>query len=317
MQQIEGFFQECFRKPFPRIEKKTRLPRRQVFLKCFLLFKKSVIILISSATATALQSPNSEPGTGNLELFSKITAITARTALVRSKIPGVAYVINPYLGCGHGCRYCYAVFMRKYSRNHARSPWGEFVEVKVNIPEVLRVELSRKKRRGRALLSSVCDPYQPAELKYRLTRSCLEILGEYGWGVDILTRSPLVCRDLDLLTGLPDVSVGLSIPTDDDRVRQVLEPQAPPIGARVAALRRLRQAGLKPWVFIAPMLPMNPERLYELLAPHVGRVLMDPLNYRGQVRALFNRRGWDYYLTDAYATATRARLEELFGTRDV
>jgi len=252
-----------------------------------------------------------------LELFPNITVITTRTALVRSKIPGVDYVINPYLGCGHGCRYCYAVFMRKYSRNHARSAWGEFVEAKVNIAEVLQAELSRKKRRGRVLLSSVCDPYQPAELKCRLTRSCITILGEYGWGVDLLTRSPLVCRDLDLLTALPDVSVGLSIPTDDDRVRQTLEPQAPPIGARVAALQRLRQAGLKPWVFIAPMLPLNPERLYELLAPHTGRVMVDPLNYRGQVRALFRSRGWDYYLTDAYAAATRARLEELFGGRDI
>ena len=245
----------------------------------------------------------------------QITEITARTALVRSKIPGVEYVINPYLGCGHGCRYCYAVFMRKYARHHAGAAWGTFVEVKVNIAEVLRAELRRKKQRSRAFLSSVCDPYQPVELKYRLTRQCLEALGEYGWGISILTRSPLVCRDLDLLTEAADVSVGLSIPTDDDRVRQVLEPQAPPIGARVAALRRLQEAGLNPWVFIAPMLPLNPERLHELLAPYVSRVMVDPLNYRGQVQGLFKKHGWDYALTDAYAAATRARLERLFGNQ--
>lgn len=245
----------------------------------------------------------------------QITEITTRTALVRSKIPGVDYVINPYLGCGHGCRYCYAVFMRKYSRHHARSAWGTFVEVKINLPEVLRGELQRKKKRSRALLSSVCDPYQPVEGKYRLTRSCLEILREYGWGLDILTRSPRVCRDLDLLTAAPNVSVGLSIPTDDDRVRQVLEPHSPPIAARVAALKRLQAAGLAPWVFIAPMLPMNPERLYELLAPYVSRVMLDPLNYRGQVQGIFKRHGWDYALTDAYAAATRASLEKLFGNK--
>jgi DNA repair photolyase len=244
-----------------------------------------------------------------------ITEITARTALVRSKIPGVHYVINPYLGCGHGCRYCYAVFMRKYARHHARSAWGAFVEVKVNIAEVLRGELRRKRQRSRAFLCSVCDPYQPVELKYRLTRQCLEILGEFGWGISILTRSPLVTRDVDLLTALGDVSVGLSIPTDDDRVRQVLEPHAPPIGARVAALRKLHQAGLSPWVFIAPMLPLNPQRLYDLLAPYVSRVMLDPLNYRRQVQALFQRQGWDYALTDAYAAETRATLERLFGDK--
>ena len=243
----------------------------------------------------------------------QVTAITARTALVRSKIPGVDYVINPYLGCGHGCRYCYAVFMRKYARHHRQAPWGSFVEVKVNLAELLRAELQRKKRPGRVMLSSVCDPYQPVELKYRLTRQCLEILGEFGWGMSILTRSPLVCRDLDLLAALPEVSVGLSIPTDDDRVRKILEPQAPPIGARIETLKRLRRAGLSPWVFIAPMLPLNPERLHELLAPHVSRVMLDPLNYRGQVRGLFKRHGWDYALTDAYAVATRDSLMRLFG----
>jgi DNA repair photolyase len=245
----------------------------------------------------------------------QITPITARTALVRSKIPGVDFVINPYLGCGHGCRYCYAVFMRKYARHHREAPWGAFVEVKLNLPEVLRTELRKKKRPGRALLSSVCDPYQPVEGKYRLTRQCLEILGECGWGIDILTRSPLVCRDLDLLTAYPDVTVGLSIPTDDDRVRKILEPNAPPIAARLAALHRLLEAGLSPWVFIAPMLPLNPQRLYELLQPCVHRVMLDPLNYRGQVRGLFNSLGWGYALTDAYAAQTRETLTRLFGSK--
>ncbi|MFZ5453735.1 MAG: SPL family radical SAM protein [Thermodesulfobacteriota bacterium] len=242
----------------------------------------------------------------------QITEITARTALVRSKIPGVPYVINPYLGCGHGCRYCYAVFMRRYSRRLSQAPWGSFVEVKVNLPEVLNAELLRKKQPSQAFLSSVCDPYQPVELKYRLTRQCLELLPNYGWGISILTRSPLVCRDLDILTAAPEVSVGLSIGTDDDRVRKILEPQAPPIGARVAALKRLKEGGLAPWVFIAPMLPLNPARLYDLLSPYVSRVMLDPLNYRGQVRALFQQQGWDYALTDAYAGETRAELRRLF-----
>jgi DNA repair photolyase len=244
-----------------------------------------------------------------------VTEIIAKTALVKSRIPGVEYVINPYLGCAHGCRYCYAAFMRRYARHHPGAPWGSFVEVKVNLAAVLQKELARKKRRGRALLASVCDPYQPVELKYRLTRQCLAFLAESGWSVDILTRSPLVTRDLDLLTAIPGASVGLSIPTDDDRVRRVLEPHAPPIEARINTLRQLRRAGLTPWVFIAPMLPMDPVRLYKLIAPHVGQVMLDPLNYRAQVRGLFHRHGWDEALTDDYARRTGDALARLFQGR--
>jgi DNA repair photolyase len=241
-----------------------------------------------------------------------VTEITAKTILVKSRIPGADYVVNPYLGCAHGCRYCYAVFMRRYARHHPGAPWGSFVEVKVNLAPVLRAELARKKQPGRAFLSSVCDPYQPAELRYRLTRSALKILAEFGWGIDILTRSPLVLRDLDLLGTISGVSVGLSITTDDDRVRRVLEPQAPPIPARIATLKQLAQAGLSPWVFIAPMLPLNPVRLYELIGPYASEVMMDPLNYRQRISPVYRRHHWDYELTDAYANQTRASLRRLF-----
>jgi DNA repair photolyase len=243
-----------------------------------------------------------------------VTEISATTILVKSRIPGADYVINPYLGCAHGCRYCYAVFMRRYARHHPGAPWGSFVEVKVNLTPVLRAELARKKQPGRVILSSVCDPYQPVELRYRLTRSALKVLAEFGWGIDILTRSPLILRDLDLLKAIPNLSVGLSITTDDDRVRRVLEPQAPPIPARIATLKQLAQAGLSPWVFIAPMLPMNPNRLYELIKPYVDEVMMDPLNYRHRISQVFRRHQWDYELTDAYASKTRAVLRGLLPT---
>jgi DNA repair photolyase len=236
-----------------------------------------------------------------------ILEIRIKSALVRSKIPGVDYVINPYLGCGHGCRYCYAVFMRKYS-HHPNSPWGSFVEAKTNIAQVLDSELRRKRRQGRALLSSVCDPYQPLEQRYRLTRACLEVLRNQGWGIDILTRSPLVTRDLDLLAATPGVSVGFSIPTDDDEVRKVLEPHAPPIGARLSALSKLHAAGIATWVFVAPILPMNPAKLYEAIAPHITHLLVDPLNYRNQVKGIFLKQHWEYQLSDQYAAETRAIL---------
>lgn len=244
-----------------------------------------------------------------------ITEIIAKNALVRSRIPGVDYVINPYLGCGHGCRYCYAVFMRKYSHGHADAAWGNFVEAKVNIVERLREELAGKRRKGTALLSSVCDPYQPAERRYKLTRGCLQALLEAGWGIDILTRSPLVLRDLDILKSGPKVSVGLTIPTDNDKVRRVLEPGSPPIGSRLVTLKRLHDEGIDTYAFIGPMLPMNPRVLYEAIAPHVNSVLIDALNYRKQVEWLFRKQGWDYELTDEYADETAAALKQLFGAK--
>lgn len=244
-----------------------------------------------------------------------VQEITIRSALVRSRIPGVEFVINPYLGCGHGCRYCYAVFMTKYSRHHAGAAWGSFVEAKTNIAAVLRDELRRKRKTATAMLSSVCDPYQPAERRYKLTRACLEALRDADWGIEILTRSPLVLRDLDLLRTSPRVSVGFSIPTDDDGVRRVTEPNAPPIGSRIETLRRLKQAGMSTWAFIAPMLPMNPERLAEMVAPVADTVMLSALNYVGQVSALFRRMGWGPALTRVYSGEMRQRLTRILGAR--
>jgi DNA repair photolyase len=244
-----------------------------------------------------------------------ILEVQTRTALVRSRIPGVQYAVNPYTGCAHGCRYCYAVFMRKYSRAHRDAPWGSFVEVKTNIAQTLRAELARRRKTAAAMLSSVCDPYQPAEERYRLTRQCIEALREYGWGVDVLTRSPLVTRDIALLSTCLDASVGISLPTDDDGVRALLEPSSPPVAARVEALRKLHEAGIRTWVFVAPMLPMNPRRLAELVLPHADSVMFDPLNYRGQVASFFRQHGWGYALTDQYAEQTAAALARLLGEK--
>jgi len=242
-----------------------------------------------------------------------IRKISTRSALVRSRIPGVGFVINPYLGCGHGCRYCYATFMRQYSHFNRESRWGEFVEVKANLPEILEEELARKRKTGTALLSSVCDPYQPVEGKYELTRQCLKLLRGYGWGIRILTRSPLVIRDIDILTYSLDALVGISIPTDNDRVRKILEPYSPPIGARIDTLKQLKEKGIRTWAFIAPVLPMDPHKLHRLISPHVEYVMIDSLNYRNQVKHIFREEEWDYALTKEYARQTRSQLINLFG----
>jgi DNA repair photolyase len=244
-----------------------------------------------------------------------ITAVTCKSALVRSRIPGVEFVVNPYTGCAHGCRYCYAVFMTRYSRQHQQAAWGDFVEVKTNLVDVLQDELARRRKTGTAMLSSVCDPYQPVEERYQLTRGCIQALIEHGWGISILTRSPLVTRDIDLLKSSIGASVGFSIPTDDDAVRQVLEPQAPSIAARVDALRQVHAAGIHTWVFVAPMLPMNPDRLAGMIAPHIDAYMVDALNYPGQVSELFSQHGWQEALGAVYAEQTRARLAALLEGR--
>ena len=202
-----------------------------------------------------------------------VREIQAKSILSKSQI--YEYALNPYTGCEHACSYCYARFMKRFTGH--REPWGEFVDVKVNAPALLAVELGRKKP-GQVWVSGVCDPYQPLERKYKLTRACLELLVEEGWPVRVQTRSPLVTRDIDILCKAGDLEVGLSITTADDEVRKLFEPRAPSIGERLRALDELHRAGIKTFVMIAPLLP-GAEGLPELLAGKVAYVLVDRLNY--------------------------------------
>lgn len=209
-----------------------------------------------------------------------IREIRCRSLANASRIGGIDYTINPYTGCAHACVYCYVpglLMMRDRTE-----PWGTYVDVKVNAPQVLVREL-RRMRPGNVSLSTVTDPYQPAERRYRLTRQALRLLVERGFPISILTKSPLVTRDIDLLREAGDVSVGMSINTLDERVRRAFEPGAPPIRARLQALRALNDAGIETWVFVAPMLPTITEEtiealLCELREAGVGRVACDTYN---------------------------------------
>ena len=123
-----------------------------------------------------------------------VREIFAKSILSKSQI--YDYAINPYVGCSHSCRYCYAAFMRRFTGH--KEKWGEFVDIKVNAPELLAREIKRK-RMGRVWVSGVCDPYQTAEKRYKLTARCLEILLEHQWSVTIQTKSSLVLRDIEIL----------------------------------------------------------------------------------------------------------------------
>ena len=156
------------------------------------------------------------------------------------------YTANLYKGCTHGCVYCYAP-----SLTHDERRWGAYVDVKVNAPEVLDREL-RGLKRDELFLSSASDPYQPVEARYKLTRRSLQVLLRHEFPVSILTRSPLVLRDLDLLQKFEWVKVGMSITSVPTRR---FEPGVPPLERRVDTLRKLSGAGITTWVSLAPVIP--------------------------------------------------------------
>ncbi len=158
-----------------------------------------------------------------------------------------------------------------------REPWGEFVDVKINAPDLLSKEINRKPL-GRVWISGVCDPYQPLEKKHELTRKCLEVLIVYGWPITVQTKSPLVLRDTDLFKRGANVEVGLSIATADDDTRRLFEPNAPPVKERIRALGELHHEGIRTYAMIAPMLP-GAEGLAAQLSGKVDHVLIDRINY--------------------------------------
>ncbi len=188
-------------------------------------------------------------------------------------------------------------------------PWGKFVDIKVNAPELLPREL-RTKPPGKVMLSSVTDPYQPIEAEVKLTRSCLEILVNSLMRVNILTKSNLVVRDLDILRKLNEVTVGITLTTDDEKVRRIFEPFSPGLNERLEALRVLHENHISNYAFIGPLLPANPTRLAQLIAPVVDEVLIDRVNYAWKVRALYETHGLAYALDEGYVTETQSRLVE-------
>ncbi len=202
-----------------------------------------------------------------------VQEVYARTILSKSKVSD--YTINPYIGCEHGCTYCYARFMKRFTGH--RESWGTFVDAKINAATLLNLEIRRKKP-GRVWISGVCDPYQPLENRYKLTRRCLEILSEHGWPVTIQTKSPLVLRDMDLLKSFNEIEAGLTITTANEEIRQMFEPNLPTTLKRINTLEKLHVAGLRTYAMIAPLLP-GAEDLVSQLEGKVDYVLIDRMNY--------------------------------------
>lgn len=180
----------------------------------------------------------------------KVREIKAKSIIMKSNLPEGDYVINPYIGCEHGCKYCYARFMKRFT-NHPE-PWGEFVDVKINALELIK---NKKYDKKYITISSVCDPYQPIEKKYELTKKILEKLIPLQPHIDILTKSDLVIRDIGLLKQFKDSMVAMSFSMLDENLRKQLEPGAPSADKKIAALKELYKNNIHTVVFISPLFP--------------------------------------------------------------
>lgn len=230
-----------------------------------------------------------------------IREITSKSILSKSKI--YDYVINPYVGCQFGCSYCYARYMKKFTGH--KEPWGEFVDVKVNAVELLQKEVAKKKV-DQVWISGVCDPYQPLEAKYKLTRGCLKILIDNDWPVVIQTKSKLVLRDIDILQRVKQCDVGFSIGTADDKIRRLFEPKASPIMDRINALKELHKHGIKTYAMIAPILP-GAEDLMTHLKGKVDYLYVDRMNY-DYATHLYKKHKLEHYLESDYFRSVEKKI---------
>jgi DNA repair photolyase len=193
-----------------------------------------------------------------------------KTALNPVKGMPFAWSLNPYMGCVHRCTFCYVRAFEQRADRASGDAYGLSIRVKVNVADVLRLELVRKSWSGGSIaIGAATDPYQPAEGRYRLTRSCLEALASASNPFHIVTRGPLIVRDVDVLAAAASraqVSVSFSVPTLDEDVWRRTEPGTAPPRQRLRALSVLRAAGIDAGVAVAPVLPGISDRPEQLEA---------------------------------------------------
>ena len=203
-----------------------------------------------------------------------------KTILTKSNLPVADFSVNPYVGCTHACKYCYASFMKRFT-NHPE-PWGEFLDVKI-WPEIKNAHKYAGKE---AFIGSVTDPYQPCEEKYKRTRAVLEQLEGSGISISIATKSDLVLRDKDLIRTFPNARVSLSINTLDEDFRREMD-RAVSIERRLSAMKELYEAGIQTTCFISPIFPgiTDVKAIIERAKEFCNLVWLENLNLRGDYKA--------------------------------
>ncbi len=198
-----------------------------------------------------------EPPSTPLEVFED----ESKSVLSKNDSPDVGFrwSVNPYRGCYHGCAYCYARPSHEYLGFGSGTDFERKIVIKRRAPELLRAAFARRSWKGEAVVfSGNTDCYQPLEATYRLTRGCLEACADHGNSCHIITKAPLVERDLDVLTRLARddlVGVTISVPFFDEHMARVIEPGVATPARRLLAVQRLAQAGIRVSVNVAPVIP--------------------------------------------------------------
>ena len=206
----------------------------------------------------------------------KIKHLTVPTYLSPSKLPNSDYVINPYIGCSHGCKYCYACFMKKFTGH--TEPWGAFIDIKH-----CDQKINPKKIAGKNIfLSSVTDCYNHFEEEHQITRSILEQLIPTTCHLSICTKSKLILRDLDLLKQMSDLTVAMSVNTLDENFKNDMD-NASSIADRLTTLKTLHQNGLKTVLFMSPIFPYITDfkAIVEVSKNFIDEYWFENLNLRG------------------------------------
>lgn len=205
-----------------------------------------------------------------------IRDVQTKNIMTKSSLPVGGYSVNPYVGCTHGCKYCYASFMKRFTGH--TEPWGTFLDVK-HWPEIKN---PRKYRGQRVVIGSVTDGYLPQEEQFQNTRKLLEQLRGSGAEILICTKSDLVVRDLDLLKQLGKVTVSWSINTLDEAFHQDMD-KAVSIERRLAAMKTVYEAGIRTVCFISPVFPGITDftAIFHRVKDQCDLVWLENLNLRG------------------------------------
>lgn len=203
-----------------------------------------------------------------------------KSLAVKSKLPDADWVINPYIGCTHKCRYCYAVFMRRFSGYQEQ--WGDYIVVK----QGKEIRSNTFKEGETILIGSVTDGYQPLETIYRKTQAVLQQLYGCKAKIEILTKSKLILDDLPLFKKFPEIKIGISMNTLDDNFRRIMEPGASTVNDRIQILERLKQENIPTYLFVSPIFPgiTDLERLVQATKGLVNEFYFENLNLRGEYK---------------------------------
>lgn len=222
-----------------------------------------------------------------------IKILNTKSVITKSNLPDADYVINPYIGCQHACIYCYADFMKRFT-GHSNEEWGSFVDIKINSSLTIKNPNFKDKT---LLIGSVTDPYQQLEGKYKITESILKELISYQPNIEILTKSGLILRDIELFKKFTNLKIGISLNTLNSSTARILEPYASSPKIRIEALKKLHLNGIKTYLFISPIFPYitNYKEIVAETKDFVDEYLFENLNIRAN-----NRLKIKDFLTDNY-----------------